>query len=409
MRRLISTFLALTLIFGLATSAVAQNSLRAAALVNDEIISVLDVILRLRMAIVSSGLEDTPEARDRLTTPVLRALIDERLQLQEAERLDIAVTDEQIDNGLNRLAEQNRMTRSQFLQSLRERGILEEAIRNQLLAQLSWREVVTRRLAPQVEIDSEEIEETVARITADASQPRVRVAEIFIAFDTPSEESEARVTAGRLLDEIQNGAPFQPVAQQFSQSATASVGGDMGWLAVQELPPELVEIVNEMQPGSLAGPIRTIGGYYIVALVDRRAAENVEDRIQLAEFIVPASGEDDLQVATAEAARLAEEVRSCAQANSLAQQYGGAGTTGSQPFDALSAEVRDAVSGLGIGQPSAPLEVESGVAVYTVCLREGGGIDRQAIESDLRAERLELLARRYMRDLRRDSNVEIRL
>lgn len=409
MNRLLSTLIALLLVFGLGGSALAQNSLRAAAVVNDEVISVLDVILRLRMAIVSSGLEDTPEARDRLTTPVLRSLIDERLQLQEAQRLDIAVTEEQIEGGLERLAQQNRMTREQFLLSLRERGILEEAIRNQLRAQLSWREVITRRLSPQVDITPEEIEETVARIAADASEPRVRVAEIFIAFDNPSQENEARVTAGRLLDELQNGVPFQPVAQQFSQSATASVGGDMGWLTVQELPSELAEVVGRMQPGSLAGPIRAIGGYYIVALIDRRAAENIEDRIQLAEFIVPASDEDELQVATAEAARLAESVQSCAQANSLAQQYGGAGTQSSQPFSALSAEVRDAVSGLGIGQPSAPLAVEGGAAVYTVCLREGGGIDRQAIESDLRAERVELLARRYMRDLRRDSNVEIRL
>ena len=409
MRKLFSTLLALGLLFALPSPAAAQDSLRAAAVVNDEIISVLDVILRLRMAIVSSGLEDTPEARDRLTTPVLRSLIDESLQLQEAERLDIAVGDQEIEAGLDRLAQQNRMTRAQFLQSLRERGILEEAMREQLRAQLAWREVLSRRLAPQVDISAEDIDDAVARLRADVGRPRVRLGEIFVSFDTPAEEGQARTTASRLMDELQNGAPFQPVAQQFSQSATASVGGDTGWVAVQELPPEVAEVVEQMQEGSLAGPIRAIDGYYIVALVGRRAAETIEDRIQLAEFIVPAAGEEDIQVATAEAARLAQEVRSCAQANSLAEQYAGAGTLDSQPFDALSADVRDAVSGLGIGQPSVPLQVEGGVAVYTVCLREGGGIDRQAIESNLRAERIELLARRYMRDLRRDANVEIRL
>ncbi len=409
MRILLSALLALGLIAAQANPAAAQSSLRAAAVVNDEIISILDVILRLRMAIVSSGLEDTPEVRDRLTTPVLRNLIDERLQMQEAERLEIEITQQQVEEGLDRLAGQNNMNRAQFLRSLREEGVLEEAMRDQLRAQLAWREVISRRLAPQIDISPEEIDETIARIKADAGQPRVRVGEIFIAYDSPAEEGEARATAQRLLEELRAGAPFPAVARQFSQAATASVGGDLGWLTLQELPPEVSQVVRDLQPGSLAGPIRTIGGYYLIGLIDRRAPQNVEESIQLAEFVIPADGADEVQAATAQAARLSEEVQSCAQASRLADEYAGAGTLPRQSLDALAAPVRAAVSGLGIGEPSDPLEVDGGVAVYTVCLREGGGVDRQAVESDLRAERLELLARRFMRDLRRDANVEIRL
>jgi peptidyl-prolyl cis-trans isomerase SurA len=407
---LLSGLLAVPLSLGLSgTPAVAQSSLRAAAVVNDEVISVLDVILRLRMAIVQSGLEDTPEARERLTNPVLRSLIDEHLQLQEARRLEIEIAPEQVDDGLDRLAEQNNMTRAQFMQTLREQGVLEEAMREQIRAQLAWREVVARRLAPQVTITEEEIDDMMRRIKEDVSQSRVRVAEIFIPFDSPAEEGEARTTAQRLLDELQQGAPFQRVAQQFSQAPTASVGGDLGWVTLQELPEEVAEAVRGMEPRELAGPIRTIGGYYLIALIGRQAAQDISQSVQLARFVVPAADEAEMQAATAQAARLSEDVQSCAQASRLAEEYAGEGVLPTQAVDDLDPRVRSAVEGLQVGDTSAPVPEADGAAVYTLCLREGAGISRDAIEADLRSQRLELLGRRYMRDLRRDANVEIRI
>ena len=62
------------------------DALRAAAVVNDEVVSVLDLVMRTRLVILGSGVEDTPEMRRRIARQVLRRLIDERLQMQEAER-----------------------------------------------------------------------------------------------------------------------------------------------------------------------------------------------------------------------------------------------------------------------------------------------------------------------------------
>ena len=74
----------------------AQDTLRAAAVVNDEIVSMLDVGQRMKLAILSTGLKDTPELRQRLLSQVVRGLIDERLQAQEAERLSIEIPEQQI-------------------------------------------------------------------------------------------------------------------------------------------------------------------------------------------------------------------------------------------------------------------------------------------------------------------------
>src|SRR3546814_7517405 len=69
--------------------------------------------MRLQLAIVAAGVEDSPDVRRRLTPQILNSLIDERLQMQEAERLDIEVTDVQVAGALEQIAQQNSMTRSE--------------------------------------------------------------------------------------------------------------------------------------------------------------------------------------------------------------------------------------------------------------------------------------------------------
>jgi peptidyl-prolyl cis-trans isomerase SurA len=68
---------------------VAAQETRIAAVVNDEIISLADLDERLRLALVSSSITDTPENRRRIASQVLRGLIDEKLQQQEAKRLNV--------------------------------------------------------------------------------------------------------------------------------------------------------------------------------------------------------------------------------------------------------------------------------------------------------------------------------
>src|SRR5580704_1405043 len=69
--------------------------MRIAAVVNDEVISVFDLVSRMRLVELSSNLPDTPETRQRIGGQVLRALVDEKLQLQEAKRQNVVATDDE--------------------------------------------------------------------------------------------------------------------------------------------------------------------------------------------------------------------------------------------------------------------------------------------------------------------------
>ena len=410
-RRLLLCLLLLP-VLALPRPGLGQDVMRAAAVVNDEIISALDLEMRLRIAMASSGVEDTAETRQRLLRPVMRQLIDERLQTQEAERLGISVVDEAVEQAFAQIARNNQLPPERFAQAMQQAGILPQALKQQLRAALTWRAVIDRRIRPQVQIGEEEISDVLARLKEGEGQRVVRVAEIFLSFDNADEEREVRATAERLIDQIRQGASFSEVARQFSQAATASVGGDLGWLLEAELPPEVSEIASDMSPGEMVGPIRSVTGYYIILLRDRRTGGSQnETRIRLSRVAVPVEPGQE-QVAVAELARRTRDIQSCAQADALAIEIGGqtSESAGDLTIDALPEQIRELARNQPIGQPSEPI-VSSGAAnVLVVCLREqSDGLGRDQIADRLLRERLELEAQRYLRDLRRAANIDLRV
>ena len=253
-----------------------QDALRAAAVVNDEVISVLDLLMRVRLAILGAGMDDTPETRNRIARQILGRLIDERLQHQEAERLDIKVSDNQVDLAVEALAKQNKVTREQLFDALNQRKIFASTLRDQLRAELAWRFVIQRSLTSKVTISEDEIDEVAARVAARGGTLERRVSEISLTVETALQEDEVRQNAERLLEQLRQGGNFAGLARQFSQSATANLGGDLGWIKAEDLSEELNRVLTSMQPGQISPPIRTLTGFTILALRDQRQNTTTE-------------------------------------------------------------------------------------------------------------------------------------
>lgn len=250
-----------------------QDLFRPAAVVNDDIISVLDLAMRVQLAIIAAGVEDSQDIRKRLTPQVLESLIDERLQMQEARRLDISVTDVQVAGALEQIAQQNNMTEGQFLTMLRNRGVIPTTLIDQIRAQIAWQTIVQKRVRPSVVIPPEEVEEVATRLAARRGSIERRVAEIFIPVESNAKENEALADANRLLEELRRGANFAGLARQFSQSGTALLGGDLGWVRDGELDEALNTVLAQMGPGEVSRPVRTLSGFHILLLRDMRKNE----------------------------------------------------------------------------------------------------------------------------------------
>src|SRR5216684_2732446 len=113
--------------------------MRIAAVVNDEIISIFDVVSRMRLVMISSNIPDTPQ---RIGPQVLRSLIDEKLQLQEAKRQNVTATDDEINKALGQIEQQNNMKAGQLNEFMKARGIDRGSLVDQLTAGIVWAKLI---------------------------------------------------------------------------------------------------------------------------------------------------------------------------------------------------------------------------------------------------------------------------
>ncbi len=395
-------------------AALAQDTLRAVAVVNDEVISMLDLFMRTRLVALSSGIELTPESQSRLQQQVLRRLIDERLQLQEAERLSIIVSDEEVTDALSGIARRNKMSTEQFDTMLAQNQILPSAIHEQVKAELAWRNVVRVRLVPTIAIADEEIDDVVTRIKAGRGGSQINLSEIYLEVDNVQAEDEVRLATEGLLKELRGGGDFSALASQFSQSATAAKGGNIGWIEEAQLPEELLSVVRGRKTGEVTGPVRGLTGFYILYLKNRKTISGGEESVRLTQIFLempPESQEAERAARLAEAESLAARIDSCATAAEIAEASGapGSGDLGMMKVTDLSPKLQSLVASLPLEQPSEPMSIAGSLAILVVCERRGGDIDRNRIQNNLMAQRVEILARRYLRDLRRQANVDLRL
>ncbi|MGB4057130.1 MAG: peptidylprolyl isomerase [Alphaproteobacteria bacterium] len=252
-----------------------------AAVVNQDAISIKDLNDRLHLVVASSGLPPTQEIREKLTGQVLNDLIEEQLKMQEAKRLSITVSQEEVQQAFSMLAQQNNLTLEQFLGAMKHDGINMMTMERQIRAQVGWSKVIQQVMRPQVNVTDNDVDDYLARLGQSKGKSEYLLAEIFLPVDEKASEADAKRLGEKLSSEISSGkTPFFKVAQQFSSAAGAARGGDLGWIQQGQLQPEIEQAVIGLQKDQVSQPVRTVDGYHLVFLRDVRviADETIPSR-----------------------------------------------------------------------------------------------------------------------------------
>lgn len=244
------------------------------ATVNQDAITDNDLQNRMKLIMASSGLPDAPEVRSKLRPQIMTGLIEESLRMQEAERLGLDATDEEVNNGFAMIAKDNNLTTEQFRKVLSTQNVPFEALRDQIRAQILWTKVIQSTLQPKIEITENDLDDALERLQSRMGEPEYLLAEIFLPIDPSQGEAETVQLANRLTAEMKKGAPFMKLAQQFSQSAGASRGGDLGWIRSGQMPAEVDAVLPTLETGKISDPIKSLNGYYILLLRDKRTMTN---------------------------------------------------------------------------------------------------------------------------------------
>ncbi len=387
-----------------------QVAERVVAVVNDHPISTFDVRQRMRLMVITQGSQIPEEAMAQFQQEALRDLVEERLKLQEAERFDLVIADDEIDGEVARIAASGGGSLLQLQQDLARQGIDLSTLREKVRAEQAWERLVQGRFGGRVNVTDQEIDDKMAELKADVQQEQFLLSEICLPVQGPAQRDQMYNIGLQMIDQMRQGVPFRALAQQYSACPSAARGGDLGWLKTNDLDPDLGDIVSQLSPGNISRPVPQDDMLKMIAVRQRRgAAAAGEPGYAVAYVGAPVSvGEDVAQEAFANLTT----TNPC-NGDSLSSDLGSNIGVTVLPMlreSEFQTVFHDVLAELEEGQTSELIESEGAYHAVLLCEKdEGFGLPpKRQVANRLEAEELELLARRYLRDVERDSAVEIR-
>ncbi|MBI3773655.1 MAG: peptidylprolyl isomerase [Gammaproteobacteria bacterium] len=272
-------YCALILVFAVAIAHADPVELdRIVAIVNNETITASELNQELRTVKLQLREQNARlPADDILRGQVLQKLILTHLQLQLAKSNNIVVDDDTLNRAIQRIAEQNKMSLTEFRVVLEKDNYEFNKFREDIRAEIIMNRLRQRQVDNRVNVSEAEVDQFLAeQRKSGKADDEYHIAHILIAVPetaSPEDIRSAKDKAQSLLDQLRNGADFSQLAIGASSGQQALSGGDLGWRKSGQLPTVFANIVPGMQKGMISDLIRSPSGFHIIKLLDQRGGE----------------------------------------------------------------------------------------------------------------------------------------
>ena len=396
------------------------NIRKPTAIINGAVITGTDVDQRAAFVASINNYQLSDAERDQFKLSVLRLLIDETLEIQQAQAEKITITKAELDTAYGKVALQLGKTPGDFAPYLRSIGASERTVRRQIEAELAWQRYLRREVEPRVNVSDEEVKAVLDRTLAAKGTEEYHLREIYMSA-TPDRAPAVVGQMRQAMDDMKNGkAPFDYYARTLSETTTAPSGGELGWVRGASLPPELAQAASEMQIGQLAGPIAVSGGFSVVYLVDKRTVMGADPRgaklslkqIKLA--FAPGTTEAQAQARATDFAKAVQAINGCGAANKAAAAIGAEVVDNDQmTVRDLPPPLQEMILKMQVGQVSPPFgSPTEGISALVLCGRDDAPAaslpSAEQVQYQMEQQRVNLRASKILRDLRRDAIIEYR-
>jgi peptidyl-prolyl cis-trans isomerase SurA len=393
--------------------------IKASAIVNGQVITQTDIDHRLALLALANNTPIPADEEERLRVQVLSNLIDETLQIQAADAAGIKVENNDIDRTVARVAEGVKRKPNELAAYLKENGSSIGSIRRQIQGEIAWQRLQRQKIESQVSVGDDEVKAVIDRLNASKGAQEYRVGEIYLEA-TSANQAQVAQQAQQIVAALRQGASFAGYARQYGQSTAAAVGGDLGWLRPEQLPEPISQVLLQMQPGQLSQPITVPGGISIIAVQDTRKVLTADPRnavLSLKQVSIRFPAGTTAAAADPQLQRFAaatQSVGGCGGADKLAADFkGDVVQSDAVKLRDLPAALQEMMLPMQVGQATRPFgSIEEGVRVLVICGRDeeqgGNAPNPDAVFAQLQEERVNLRARRYLRDLRRDAVIDYR-
>lgn len=376
---------------------IAQGQLAPAITVNDRVITQYELTQRARLLEVFRTPGDLTEA-------ARNGLIEDRLKQQEMARFNLQLTEADLQQALEEFAGRANLTLPQFTQMLSQNGVDISTLRDFVGGGVLWREFIRARFGRTVTITDADVERAQTRQGSAATQIEVLLTEIIIA--APPERAVAAQQAADQISRMRSFGTFEDAARQVSALPSRENGGRLGWLPIDNYPPQLQGLILDLEPGEVTEPINIPNGIALFQLRGQREAARPALPPVSIEYATYAIAGGRTDAGLRQAADLRDQVDTCDDLYGIARN---------QPAEVLDrvtlapSEISDDVAlelaRLDPGEVSTNLTRDSGetLVFLMLCARNNvgaGNADPKAIRGQVRSQRLTGLADALLEDLR---------
>ena len=403
---------------------------RIVAVVNDEAITMGELQARLASVLRQMREQNVPlPPQEVIERQMLERMITERVQLQEAKESGVLVSNEELDDSLQRIAENNKLSMAAFREALEKDGIRWGKFREEIRSEITLARLREREVSRRASISDGEIDNYINNPDSGAQTEKMLVNLSHIVLQvpenaTPDQLMRIGARAQTALAQVQNGEDFAKVAASFSNAPDGLKGGALGLRPIDRLPLLYAELAKKLQQGEVSEIVRSPAGFHIVKLIEKRNGEakplsastqQTHARhilIKVNELISAAEAEHKMQALKerldngadfAELARQHSNDLSAAKGGDLGWLYAG---------DTVP-EFEAAMNALQINQISAPIQSPFGFHLIQVLARRVGELSverqRMAARQVLRERKADEVYQDWVRQLRDRAYVEDRL
>jgi peptidyl-prolyl cis-trans isomerase SurA len=372
-----------------------------AVIVNDEVITRRELNQRVQTIVrrMQSQKVQLPEQAD-LERQILERMIVERAQLQLAKEMGVRVDDQMLDRAIGRIAEQQKMTVQDLRNSMEKEGTTFPAFREEIREEIIMQRLREHEVDNKIQISEAEVDAFVqAEKAAAAEQFELNISQIMVRIPenaSPDVIAQRQKRAEEVMRQLRTGADFAKMAATYSDATDALQGGVVGWRQSDRLPPLFAEALNKLKPGQLSPIMRSVGGFHILKLVDKRsvaeaqAAETVQQTharhilIKVTPTVSAADAKrkllelkerlDNKAAKFEDLARLVSNDGSAAKGGDLGWLY---------PGDTVP-EFEQAMNALKPGQVSEPVETSFGYHLIEVLERKSDDVSKEKKRAEAR-------------------------
>lgn len=389
------------------------------AIVNDEPITFMDLSNRMQLIIVSSNLPDNSETREKLYGQILQSLINEKLQAQEAKKLSISITAQEIDNNIKFIEKNNNMEERTLIDTLYKNGVPKSALPSRILANITLEKLLQKVIQPKVIITDNEIENEYNNYLSNEGKYEYMLSEIIFNYTNLSKNADIMLIATQIRKKIIKENNFDVVAKQINENGTGKFKKDDNWRLKNNINTTAYDFIKDLKINGVSELLLLNTGISIVKIDNKRKivipdlSSTVED-ISIIVF--------DLPINKNRTTSLLEEIRnktinikSCNELSELAKTEANmqGRNIGKVSLKNLPNKFREAIQNREVNKPTTPIISEDGIYIIMVCERNAKLNQefalKEVITTNIKIRLTKILKERYLLDLNRKALIDIRM